>query len=91
MSEQSSDTLLTFPCEFPLKAMGAEPERFASVVLDIVQRHIGEHVTEQDLTQRPSKNGTYLAVTVTFEAHSKQQIDDLYRELHAHPLVKYLL
>jgi len=91
MSDQPQETLLEFPCQFPLKAMGEYPDSFAQVVLTIVQRHIGEHVTEQDIKQRPSKNGKYLAVTVTFEAHSKQQLDDLYRELHAHSHVKYLL
>lgn len=85
MSE-APDSLLQFPCEFPIKAMGKASGDFAGVVLEIVQRHSAD-VGADALTVRPSRNGTYLAVTVMVTARDQAQLDALYTELCAHELV----
>ena len=40
---------------------------------------------------RPSAKGTYLALTATVRATSRVQLDDLYRALSSHPMVKVVL
>jgi hypothetical protein len=80
------ETLLEFPCQFPIKVMGKANLEFDLLVMDIVQ----QHVTSPEKTRlhsKPSKNGTYLAVTVTIEATSKAQLDAIYQQLSLHPLV----
>lgn len=73
-------SLLQFPCEFPLKVMGRRSDDFRSIVLGIVQKHVGAIAAPQ-IEERPSKDGNYLSVTCTFSAQSREQLDALYREL----------
>ena len=80
------DTLLEFPCDFAIKAMGVSGEAFEAVVMDIVSRHAPD-VDRSAVRSRPSRNGKYVAITVTIRAHSKQQIDAIYMELSAHQQV----
>lgn len=76
----ASDTLFEFPCDFPLKVMGRHTDDFRSIVLGIVQKHAGP-ILAANIEERPSRGGAYLSLTCTFNAKSKQQLDDLYREL----------
>lgn len=89
MSEQE-DTLLEFPCEFPIKAMGPTGHDLIGLVYEIMQRHVDDLDASQ-FSSRQSSGGKYISVTVRFEAHSKQQLDAIYRELSAHELIKYVL
>ncbi|MCP3867992.1 MAG: DUF493 domain-containing protein [Gammaproteobacteria bacterium] len=81
-----SDTLMKFPCEFALKAMGLATGDFDALILEIVSRHV-ENVGEGAVHCRPSSSGKYLAVTVTFQATSKVQLDAIYQELTDHERV----
>lgn len=89
-SDSASDTLFDFPCDFPLKVMGRHSEVFRSVVVAIVERHAGP-ISPEAIEERPSRDGTYLSLTCTFSAQSRQQLDDLYRELTASEHVKVVL
>ena len=71
---------LQFPCEFPLKVLGRHSDDFRSIVLGIVQKHVG-HIDPSQLEERLSKDGNYLSLTCTFAAQSREQLDALYREL----------
>ena len=76
---------LRFPCSFPLKVMGLNTEAFEHAVHGIVGRHVpGEHV---EYVGRQSGGGKYLSITATFTAVSREQLDELYRELNGHELV----
>ena len=88
--EQNQETLLEFPCDFPIKIMGSRTDDFAQVMVDIVLRHAPDFVAET-VEMRASSGGKYLAVTCTIHATSKRQLDDLYRELTGHPMVKVVL
>ncbi|MES9857516.1 MAG: DUF493 domain-containing protein [Sedimenticola sp.] len=79
MSEER-ETLLEFPCQFSVKAMGYAAPDFDAVVLSIVRDHV-PNIGEGAVKIRPSKEGKYLAVTVTFEATSKAQLDAIYYAL----------
>ncbi len=86
----SEETLLEFPCDFPIKIMGKRSDDFAQTVVEIVLRHAPDFAAET-VEMRPSKAGNYLAVTCTIRATSKAQLDALYLELTGHPMVKVVL
>jgi len=86
----SQDTLLEFPCAFPLKIMGLANTALAQTVLDIVHRHAPDF-DGATMEMRASSGGKYVSLTCTINATSKPQLDALYRELSGHPLVKVVL
>lgn len=88
MSER--ETLLEFPCQFPIKAMGPAGEEFETHVRAIFERHIPAF-SDELLHQRASSNGRYISITVTFEATSQGQLDAIYEELSASELVMMAL
>ncbi len=73
-------TLLEFPCQFPIKAMGKSSEHFDITVVEIIRRHVDD-IKEGAITSRPSKGGKYTSVTVVIEATSKEQLDAIYQGL----------
>lgn len=78
MTEQES--LLEFPCRFPIKVMGRNQGDFKSVVTEIITRHAESYAGEQ-VTTSASAEGNFLSVTVTIEALSREQLDVIYRDL----------
>jgi len=74
------DTLLEFPCKFPIKAMGRSDAGFEALVTTIVLAHAELYAGEQ-VTVHPSSSGNYVSVTVTIEALSKVQLDRIYQDL----------
>lgn len=86
----AEETLLEFPCDFPIKIMGAAQDGFAQAVIAVVLRHVpGFDAAGTEM--RPSKGGNYLSLTCTVRVDSKAQLDALYMELSRHPLVKVVL
>ena len=81
---------LEFPCAFPIKIMGKTQPGFAQQVVEVVQRHAPDF-DPSTLEMRASSAGNYLSVTATINATSRAQLDDLYRELVAHPMVTMVL
>ncbi len=86
----AEDTLLEFPCDFPLKIMGHADQALAQTVLEIVTRH-APGFDGATMEMRASSGGKYVSLTCTVIATSKPQLDALYRELSSHPLVKVVL
>ncbi|MDP3440801.1 MAG: DUF493 domain-containing protein [Azonexus sp.] len=84
------DTLLEFPCEFPVKVMGKAEDTLAQVVLEIVTRHAPDF-DATTMEMRASSGGNYLSVTCTVIATSKPQLDAIYMDLTSHPMVKVAL
>ena len=89
MSEERT-SLLEFPCVFPVKVIGKDPGGFRQIVVEIVRRHVPD-LSDDAVTTRPSAGGKYLAVTATFVAQSREQLDAIYRELSSHVQVLYVL
>ncbi len=81
---------LEFPCVFPIKIMGRTRDGFAQAIVEIVQRHAPDFVAAT-LEMRTSSAGNYLSMTATVNATSREQLDDLYRELVAHEMVAMVL
>ena len=84
------DTLLEFPCEFPLKIMGKTHDDLAQTVLSIVTRHAPDF-DGATMEMRASSGGNYVSLTCTVIATSKPQLVALYMDLTSHPLVKVVL
>ena len=87
---QTQDSLIEYPCDFPIKIMGAMHDQFAQTIVQVVQQFAPDFDAAQ-LEMRASSQGHYLSVTATVRATSRQQLDDLYRALSSHPMVKVVL
>lgn len=79
---EQKETLLEFPCHFPIKAFGLSGETLEMAVLEIINRHV-EDLSEGAVKTNASKNAKYTSITVTIRATSKQQIDSIYLDLTA--------
>ena len=82
LSLEEGETLLEFPCEFPVKAMGLACVELEVAVIEIINRHV-DNLGEGAVIMKPSINGKYTAITITIVAHSKQQLDNIYIDLSA--------
>jgi putative lipoic acid-binding regulatory protein len=85
-----AETLLQFPCAFPLKIMGRTHDGFAQTVLDVVLRHVPDF-DSASMEMRASRLGNYISLTCTINASSRGQLDALYRELSSNPQVVMVL
>lgn len=83
-------TLIEFPSVFPIKIMGEAQDGFAQAMVEIVIKHAPDY-DAASIEMRPSSGGRYLGLTCTITATSQEQLDTLYRELSAHPMVKMVL
>lgn len=90
MTEQDRESLLQFPCDFPIKVMGKNHIDLETAVVTIINEHVDD-LTEGALKSRQSKNGNYLSITVTITARSQNQLDSIYRALTSHELVMMAL
>jgi len=91
MSQTNTPSLLQFPCDFPIKAVGLTREGLESTILSVVNRHAAGQLSEGCLTSRTSKQGKYTSVTVNLRAESQAQLDAIYRELSSSPDILMVL
>ena len=84
--DNAPSSLLTFPCEFIIKVFGVASDEFEKTVISIIRNHIAE-LREDTFKTRPSKDAKYLAITITLNVESREQLDNIYRELTANPLI----
>jgi uncharacterized protein len=83
-------SLIEYPSAFPIKVMGTQVEGFTEAIVSIAQR-FDPTFDASTVESRPSKAGKYLGLTITVTATSRDQLDELYRTLSTHPLVKVVL
>ena len=84
-------SLIEYPCRFPIKVMGANNADFVAAMTILAQNFEASFDPSHHMDQRPSRAGNYLGLTLRVEVHSREQLDDLYRSLTSHALVKYVL
>jgi len=87
---ESAESPLKFPTEFPIKVMGHTQDAFAQTIVAVVQKHAPDF-DPATVEMRASSAGKYLSLTCTINATSRDQLDDLYRELSSHPMVVMVL
>lgn len=75
-----TDTIMEFPCEFPIKVFGRHEHDFENLIVEIVSRHV-QDLSADNVRRRASKESAYLALTITITAHSKEQLDNIYQDL----------
>ena len=86
----AEESLIEYPCRFPIKVMGVNVDGFVRAITEIARRFDpGFDAAEIEL--RPSSGSKYLGVTITINATSRDQLDELYRTLSTHPMVKVVL
>jgi putative lipoic acid-binding regulatory protein len=83
-------SLIEYPSRFPIKVMGLNGEGFVHAVTEIARR-FDPDFDAASIELRPSSGSKYLGVTVTVNATSREQLDELYRTLSTHPMVKVVL
>lgn len=90
MNIPPEESLIEYPSDFPIKVMGKQHPDFAQTLTEIVLR-FDPVFDPATVEMRPSKGGNYIGLTFTVRATSREQLDELYRTLHAHPMVSIIL
>lgn len=85
-----SESLLEFPCDFPLKVMGRNETGFREVVVELVETHVGTLASDR-VSERESRDGNFLALTIMLRAESQAQLDDIYEALSSHDRILMVL
>ena len=83
-------SLIEYPSRFPIKVMGAKVEGFVHAITHIAKQ-FDPAFDAATIELRDSRAGNYLGVTITINATSREQLDELYRTLSSHPMVKVVL
>ena len=89
-SDPRKASLIEYPSIFPIKVMGAEQDGFVHAMVQVAQQ-FDPGFDAATVELRPSKGGKYLGVTLNITATSREQLDNLYRALTSHPMVKIVL
>ena len=84
------DSLIDYPCDFPIKVLGLSQKGFAQAVMEVVVRHDPEFKAGS-IEMRSSSKARYISLTCTVRATSRGQLDALYQELCDHPMVVMVL
>jgi len=85
-----TDSLLEFPCRFPLKVIGVDHPELTTRVVRIIRAHV-PGLDEGSIATRPSSSGKFLSISISFVAESQQQLDAVYRDLTAADYIRFVL
>jgi uncharacterized protein len=88
--DSGQESLIKYPSRFPVKVMGAKVEGFVEAIKSIAMQ-FDPAFDEAAVELRDSKAGNYLGITIIINATSREQLDELYRTLSTHPMVKVVL
>lgn len=83
-------SLIEYPTQFPIKVMGANVDGFIDAMVHVA-RVFDTSFDAGTVEQRPSKAGNYMGLTLSVHVTSREQLDELYRTLTTHPMVKIVL
>ena len=84
------ESLIVYPSAFPIKVMGEKVDGLVHAITHIAKQ-FDPQFDASTIELRESKGGKYLGITITVTATSREQLDDLYRSLSSHPMVKVVL
>jgi len=90
IQDPRKESLIEYPSLFPIKIMGAKADGFVHAITQVAE-HFDPSFDASTVELRPSKAGNYLGITITVTATSREQLDELYRTLSTHPMVKVVL
>jgi putative lipoic acid-binding regulatory protein len=89
-ADPRKDSLIEYPSRFPIKVMGVKADGFVHAV-SAIAKQFDPAFDASTIELRDSKAGNYLGITITVTATSRDQLDELYRTLSTHPMVKVVL
>lgn len=89
-TDPRKDSLIEYPSQFPIKVMGLDVDGFAHAITQVA-KEFDPFFDASTIELRPSSSGKYLGITITVTATSREQLDNLYRALTSHPMVKVVL
>ncbi|WP_442881764.1 YbeD family protein [Comamonas sp.] len=89
-TDPRKDSLIEYPSLFPIKVMGLHADDFVHAITRVA-KDFDPFFDATTVELRPSSTGKYLGVTITVTATSREQLDNLYRALTSHPMVKVVL
>ena len=84
------ESLIEYPSQFPIKVMGQKAEGLVHAI-SLIAQQFDPAFDASTIELRESKGGKYLGITITVTATSREQLDELYRTLSSHPMVKVVL
>ncbi len=77
------ESLIEYPCDFPVKAMGLSGDAIEEIFTNIVRQHL-PHQETFDIKRKDSKNGKYISITIILKAQNREQLDAVYQDLSDH-------
>ena len=86
----TEESLIEYPSDFPIKVVGIMHDEFTDRIVEMIIEH-DPTFDAGKVEMRPSSQGNYLSLTVTVRATSREQLDNLYRALSGHEMVKFVL
>ncbi len=81
--EENNESIIEFPCEFPVKMMGRDTPKFHAIAISLIEIHVGP-VSDTAIKINTSGKGNFVSITVTITATSQQQLDAIYRDVSGH-------
>ena len=76
-----NESLIDFPAEVTVRAMGLSHDDFIDTVSQLVHPHI-EQGQQCDVKANKSSKGKYTSVSVTFVAKDQKHLEAVYASLH---------
>jgi putative lipoic acid-binding regulatory protein len=70
--------------------MGEVHDEFTSTVIEII-KHKNDSFDPSTIEMKGSREGRYISLTCFVYVTSKPELDDIYRSLSTHPMIKVVL
>ena len=90
MAQDLSESLIEFPCHFPIKIIGEAHQDFIQIIASLINKHIPDFV-EKKIESKMSSEKKFISLTCTVYVTSKHQLDLIYKDLSSHPMTKFVL
>jgi len=90
MAKDLSESLIKFPCNFPIKVIGEAHQDFIQIIATLIKEHIHDFI-DKKIESKISSEGKFISLTCTIYVTSKQQLDLIYKDLSSHPMTKFVL
>jgi len=90
MVTEKEESLIDFPCYFPIKVIGKTVDDFSSIVMQVIKKY-DESFNEKSIEIKGSSEGKYISLTCNIHVSSKKQLDAIYIELSGLSITKFVL
>lgn len=87
---KKTDSLMTFPCDFPIKIIGNNNDTFMKEIIELVRKHY-PNTEDKSIRSQASKEGNFLAISILLHVLDQTTLDALYADLSKHPEIKMVL